>query len=335
VELDARVSELLLPEIVIRGLVIGKFMPIHNGHLALIRFAASQCDELIVSLSFTPADPILGSMRFSWLQQIFKDDLKIKPALVEDNFDDESLPLTHRTKVWADFIRKTYPPIDVVFGSEQYGESFASNLGARHRLFDLHRVEVPVSATLIRQHPLRYWEFLPKVVQPFFVKKICFYGPESTGKSSMTLRMAEKYNTTLVPEVAREMLITNNFSEADIIRIGEAHHERIQQKIKEANKFLMCDTDAITTQLYAHYYLGVVPEVLFALEKQTHHDHYFLFDIDVPWIDDGLRDLGHLRKEMFTLFKNALHERNIPYTRVYGSWDEREQIVIRVLDSFL
>jgi HTH-type transcriptional repressor of NAD biosynthesis genes len=33
----------------IRGLVIGKFMPVHNGHIALINFAASQCDELIVS----------------------------------------------------------------------------------------------------------------------------------------------------------------------------------------------------------------------------------------------------------------------------------------------
>jgi HTH-type transcriptional regulator, transcriptional repressor of NAD biosynthesis genes len=29
-----------------RGLVIGKFMHIHNGHIALIDFAASQCDEL-------------------------------------------------------------------------------------------------------------------------------------------------------------------------------------------------------------------------------------------------------------------------------------------------
>ena len=53
----------------IRGLVIGKFMPVYKGHIALIHFAASQCDELIVSMSYTHNDPINFQWRFNWLQK--------------------------------------------------------------------------------------------------------------------------------------------------------------------------------------------------------------------------------------------------------------------------
>lgn len=64
-----------------RGLVIGKFMPIHNGHVALITFAASQCDELIVSMSYTLEDKINPDLRFEWIKEIFKNQPKIKPCL--------------------------------------------------------------------------------------------------------------------------------------------------------------------------------------------------------------------------------------------------------------
>jgi HTH-type transcriptional repressor of NAD biosynthesis genes len=318
-----------------RGLVIGKFMPVHNGHVSLINFAASECDEVIVSMSVTSSDPIDAALRFSWITEIFKKNPKIKPAMVADDFDDDSLPLTKRTAIWAAFIQKTYPKIDAVFSSEEYGESFANHLGATHRMFDNSRVQFPVSASKIRQAPFIFWDFIPPVVRPYFVKKICFYGPESTGKSSLTIRMAETYNTTYVPEVAREMLTTNDFSAADIVRIGHAHYDRIEEKLKLANKFLMCDTDAITTQIYSDFYLGIVPTELTALENKVRYDHYFLFDIDVPWIDDGLRDLGHLRKEMFIIFKEALEKRAIKYTLVSGDWQQREAILKNVLDKFL
>ncbi len=92
-----------------RGLVIGKFLPIHQGHIALINFAASQCDELIVSMSAASTDTINPAIRFEWLQQIFKDHPKIKCFQITDDFDDDTLPLEFRTKIWAAFIQKTYP----------------------------------------------------------------------------------------------------------------------------------------------------------------------------------------------------------------------------------
>lgn len=318
-----------------RGLVIGKFMPIHRGHVALIRFAASQCDELIVSMSFTPNDPIPPAQRFDWIKAIFADDANIKPAMVEDNFDDDTLPLTERTRIWAAFIRRTYPHIDVIFSSETYGEPFAANLGAKHVVYDLGRRITPVSATRIREKPLTHWEFIPEEVRPYFVKKICFFGAESTGKSYMSEKMAARYNTVFVPEVARELITTNTFTVDDIVRIGIAHDARIQQLSRQANRFLFCDTDAITTQIYSDYYLHTIPSILYTLEAKTKYDQYFLFDVDVPWVQDGLRDLGHKRREMFDIFKSALEQRNIPYHLVSGNWQEREDLIDQELRAIL
>jgi HTH-type transcriptional regulator, transcriptional repressor of NAD biosynthesis genes len=167
------------------------------------------------------------------------------------------------------------------------------------------------------------------------IKKICLYGPESTGKSSLAMRLAEIFNTTFVPEVAREMLVTNDFTVDDILQIGIRHAERIQQQLTLANRILFCDTDVITTQIYSQYYLHVIPEILYQLERETTYDHYFLLDIDVPWVSDGLRDLGHKREEMFEIFKGALESRKIPYTLLQGNFDVREKTVVNWIERNL
>jgi len=166
------------------------------------------------------------------------------------------------------------------------------------------------------------------------IKLICFYGPESTGKSTMAKHFAQLYNTEFAPEVARELITSNDFTVDDIIRIGHAQTDRVKTKLKTANKFLFCDTDLITTQIYSKKYLGVVPEILSELEKELHYNKYFLFDIDVPWVADGLRDLDNQRKEMLEIFENELTKRNIHFISVRGDWKEREKTIKNELDSF-
>jgi len=165
------------------------------------------------------------------------------------------------------------------------------------------------------------------------IKLICFYGPESTGKSTLAKHFAQLYHTEFVPEVARELITSNNFTVDDIIRIGHAQTERVKEKLKTATKFLFCDTDLITTQIYSEKYLGVVPEILFELEKEIHYDKYFLFDIDVPWVADGLRDLDNQRNEMLKIFEEELVKRDIQFIRVTGDWGEREKIIRIEIDS--
>ena len=310
-----------------RGLVIGKFLPLHQGHVALIRFAADRCDELIVSMSYRANDPIEPRLRFSWIQETFKEFPAIRPEIVMDDFDNESLPIEERTRIWAAFIRSRFPPIDVIFSSEEYGEPFARHLGVPHVAFDIQRRQVPVSAARIRQSPFIYWDYIPAIVRPYFVKKICFYGPESTGKTVLIKHLAEVYHTGYTPETAREIIITNDFTEEEIVRIGYAQTKRVLEDEKTANKILFCDTDLITTQIYSQRYLNKVPAVLYELEKQVHYDIYFLFDIDTRWVADGMRDLESEREKMYSIFKNELVKRKLPFINVRGNYYEREMFV--------
>ena len=68
---------------------------------------------------------------------------------------------------------------------------------------------------------IKFWDFIPNRLKPFAVLKFCFYGPESTGKSTMAKKMASLYQTEFVPEVAREFISSNNFSVNDIVKIGQ------------------------------------------------------------------------------------------------------------------
>jgi len=164
---------------------------------------------------------------------------------------------------------------------------------------------------------------------------ICLYGPESVGKTTLAQQLAEHYQTVFVPEVARDLITSNELTPEDYIRIGEAQTRAVKQAIPLANKVLICDTDLITTELYAKIYLEHVPLELYGFENEVTYDRHFLLNIDVPWVADGLRDLGGRRAEVYWLFQEALIQRGIDYVDVSGSWQQRWQTVTQEIDRLL
>lgn len=310
-------------------------MPIHKGHLALIDFAKSQCESLIVSMSYTTNDPIDPLLRLNWLTQLFDNQSNIELAFELDDFNDEGLPIFEATKLWADFIKKRFPNIDAFFCSEDYGAPLSYHLGLPCVVYDKPRLQLSISATQIRAEPFKHWHYIPSVVQPYFVKKVCIYGPESTGKTTLARDLAQHFNTAFAHEVARDLLTDNNVTIEGILRIGRAQTALVQRKTWAANKVLFCDTDIITTQIYCQLYLNKIPPELIDLEAKTHYDLYVLLDIDVPWIEDPLRDFGDKRVEMYALFKSELDKRNISYITVSGNWEERKNKVIEAVTRVL
>ena len=309
-------------------------MPIHKGHLALIDFARSQCESLIVSMSYTLNDPIDPRLRLEWLKQLFDNQSNIELAFELDDFNDDGLPLFEATKLWADFIRKRFPNINAFFCSEDYGAPLSYHLGLPCVVFDKPRLQLPISATQIRAEPFKYWHYIPSVVQPYFVKKVCIFGPESTGKTTLTRDLAQHFDTAFAHEIARDLLTDNNVTIEDILRIGRAQTALVEHKTLTANKILFCDTDVITTQIYCQLYLNEIPSELVDLEAKTHYDLYVLLDIDVPWVEDPLRDFGDKRAEMYALFKSELDKRSIPYINVSGNWSTRKNKVIEAVNQW-
>jgi HTH-type transcriptional repressor of NAD biosynthesis genes len=305
------------------GLIIGKFMPLHRGHMALIDFALARCDKLIVHCAARDHEPVPGRLRLDWLRETYGDNKKIDIRYTDDVLPDSAVSSREVSRVWAEYLSGKFPGVDILFSSEKYGEFLAEYMGVDHADFDPERSRFPISATDIRNEPLLNWEYIPSAVRPYYLKRVCLYGPESTGKSTLTADLAAFYNTEHVPEMAREVLGERHVVYEDIPRIAEFHAGEILMKEKKAERLLFCDTDLITTEIYSRHYFGRVPEFPRWVEEANRYDIYLFLEIDTPWVEDPQRDLGHRRREFRNIFMRELTKREIPFTLISGNWDER------------
>jgi HTH-type transcriptional regulator, transcriptional repressor of NAD biosynthesis genes len=305
------------------GLIIGKFMPLHRGHMALIDFALQKCHRLILLLAVRDHEPIPGQLRLNWLRETYGDNEKI-----DIRFTREPLPYSagssrEVSKVWAEYLSKKFPGVEIIFSSEKYGEYLAEYMGTAHADYDRERGRFPVSGTDIRNEPLLNWEHIPHAVRPYFLKKVCVYGPESTGKTTLTAQLAAFYKTGHVPEMAREVLGDRHVVYEDIPRIAEFHAGEILTQERRSDRLLFCDTDLITTKIYSRHYFGRVPEFPLWVKEANRYDLYLFLEIDTPWVEDPQRDLGHRRREFRRIFMEELEKREIPFALIWGGWDER------------
>ena len=315
-------------------MVFGKFSPIHKGHIALIRFAQSQCDHLYVLLCVGD-EPIPGKDRLGWLLDLFKDDLDIEVRIT-----DVQLPLVPYSskmvsKVWAKYLKETYPDVNHLFTSERYGDFTAEFMNIKHVLFDTDRDEFFVSGTKIRNHPFVYWNYIPDIVKPYFVKKICICGTESTGKSIMTERLAKRYHTNFVPEWGRTLCPVTDECDVDtILRIAEAHAKDINEKIISSNKMLFSDTDLNTTKMYSFFLFDKIPTFDKWVEDANKFDLYIFLENDVPLIDDGTRLDEKRRDELRDYHYDFLISQGCKVVIVNGSdWEIRYEKATRFIDE--
>jgi HTH-type transcriptional regulator, transcriptional repressor of NAD biosynthesis genes len=323
-----------------KGLIIGSFNPVHNGHIALFKFALQKVDTLTILFCYEPDEKIAAILRGQWLRDICRE---IGEGLIHiEEVCDPTLPYEKASSktvsmVWADYILKRFGKFDIIFGSEKYVDYVAEYMQCKAQILDNQRLNIPVSSTLIRNEPFKYWDYIPSVVRPHFVKKVCLFGSESTGKSTMSQILAKYYETECVPEMARDLLGDRHCTYDDFPSIAYLQTGETFRKVLTANKLLICDSDLIITELYARIYFNDCPQVVLDLQKVISYDLYLFFEIDVPWVADGTRDLGdpEVRTRMRDMFRNALIERNIPFVTISGNWAERETKAIQAIDTLL
>lgn len=172
--------------------------------------------------------------------------------------------------------------------------------------------------------------------------KVVLFGPESTGKSTLTEALAKHYKTTFVPEYAREYLQLKwnreqkTCSQADLIPIAEGQIRLENELALLANKVLICDTDLLQTQVYSEvYYKGYCDPSIRSSAKKNSYDLYFLCDIDVPWVADDLRDKPNERELMFNAFEAALKRYQRPYVMLHGSKRQRFDVAKQHIDQLI
>ena len=172
--------------------------------------------------------------------------------------------------------------------------------------------------------------------------KVVLFGPESTGKTTLSKQLARYYNTVWAPEFAREYLQKkwNNERKTceadDIIPIAIGQMEIENRLSKKADKILICDTDLLETKVYSEeYYGGFVDPILDKAAKENTYDLYLLTFIDTPWEEDDLRDRPELRREMFDAFENTLKKYNRPYLLLEGNKEIRLKTAVNSIDKII
>jgi len=320
------------------GLVIGKFMPLTKGHISLINFALKNCDELIVAVCTQTGEVIDGDIRYQWVKKEFENNKKIRIEWLVTDLPNSSVSNRGISKVWAGYLKKKFPSAEIFFASEKYGEYVAEYMNIKYKLYDVDRKIVPISATMIRNNPFKYWDFIPEIVKPYFNKKICIYGSDSCGKSTLTMDLAKYYKTTYVPELARNIiewgnLDCDNLKTIHLDQFAKMQYEAIKSMNNIANKLLICDSDNITTQIYSNVYCGEVTDE--TRRYEISYDLYLFLDIDTNYIEEGQRNLKDRRFEMKQRFIDELNKRNTPFTLINGSWDERFDKSIIAIDKLL
>lgn len=351
------------------ALIVGKFFPPHVGHEYLVRTALQFCRRVTVLVLAASSEPLPMELRALWLRQCFpdRDDLRVVAALddVPIDYDDEAIWRAHvdvmRRALRGDAAAhdETERPVDVVFSSEEYGETLARWFGARHVCLDRGRALHPVSASAIRRDLAGCWMLLPAPVRAGLALRVALVGAESTGTTTLARDLCEALRarggawtrTEWVPEYGREYSVNllaaarahhpaarpedAVWTEEDFVAIACEQNRRENEAARQGGPVLVCDTDALATAVWHERYLGtrsasvervadaMAPRALYLLTSQA----------DVPFEDDGLRDGEHVRTWMNERFADVLSAGATPWHLVSGPPDHRLRVALRHIDD--
>lgn len=307
------------------GLIVGRFLPPHAGHVLLVQTAQSIADELILAMIVGADDPIAPIERERWLAELFPKAKLVQIGNV----------MAREARWWEPILAQLPKPIDLVFAGDGEALSLASALGARYIQLDPYYQTVPVRSAEIRADPAAHWHFLPPPVREPFARTICLHGPESTGKSTLAPALAAHFETLWLPEYGRTYCETFGLAltMTDLLAIGRTHAAMTRAAKRQCNRRLILDTDPLMTAAWAEM-LFERSDPWFDRFSET-ADLYLLLDIDMPWIDDGTRFFGDesRRRRFFDCSRNQLEKRGLRYVLISGSPEERFDRAIEAIIS--
>jgi HTH-type transcriptional regulator, transcriptional repressor of NAD biosynthesis genes len=342
-----------------RGLVVGKFAPLHRGHELVIRRALAASDEvLIISYSKPEFPGCAPERRERWLEALFprtrrlvlSDErlghlLSASPEFTEVPANDADAA-THRRFVGFLCASILRVDVDAVFTGEDYGRGFAHELTdylrrhaaphavVRHVLVDRTLGEAAVSGTTIRRdvHAHRHW-LAPEVYRSF-VRRVCLVGGESSGKSTLAQALARSFETEHVREYGRELWVRRcgALTFDDLRRIAERQVALEEAAARRANRLLFCDTSPLTTLCYSQCLFGRADPVVERLADRQ-YDLCVLCAADFDFVQDGTRRGAAFRARQQAWYLEQLARRRVPWMLVTGGTEDRVAQVRERLDG--
>lgn len=326
------------------GIVFGTFAPLHQGHLDLIMRAKKECDGgCIVIVDGRPddrgGDEMSIKLRYRYVREFFADDDLVAVYAI----DEKELGIEPYPNGWDGFLKETKRIFDlavnsgdpVFYVSEDAYQTRLNELG--HRVVKTDRTLNPITATMIRQNPIKHWE---KITFPFrrvFSTNILICGTASEGKTTLVKDLGKYFNAPYSHEYARDYMEESYVSEweldgADYMAFLDGQYQLNKKLINSPSNqgIFFADSDSMTTRMYAEYYckdpelelteseFEEIAVAADAITKKCKWDRIYLLCPQGTFVDDHTRYMAFSgmdeRQELFEILCNNI--------KASGNWDK-------------
>lgn len=325
------------------GICFGGYCPMHQGHLDVIMRAKKENDVCFVVVCGYDNEPRSWEInlnldeRHNLINSFFCNDEQIIVLKINDTElgIDESMS-DHNWTVWQNKVKELifgnvhwrgpyikYQKIDEITSDITWyvAEPFYKTSIERNNVMNGKVILIdklnPVSGTLIRNNPIKYWNKISKPFKPYLCKNILILGTASEGKSTLVRDISNYFDIPHAWEYGRGYMEDRDMQDTDLTvddfkeflkgQISICNNFRTQSK----NGIFISDTDNCVTLMYAKAYSSN-PEmqineddykVLYNEAKRLHKnnkfkwDHIYVFPPSKNFVDDGSRYMGQASME--------------------------------------
>lgn len=324
----------------------------HRGHLDAIMRAKKENDKVYVIVCGYDNEERAGNInmtlkeRTAIVRKIFRNDEIIKVLTINDTElgIDESMSkenwIVWQNKV-AELLYSTLKYDDKImwYVAEPYYKEMLETYNILKAKVTLIEKIVPVSGTLIRENPLKYWKYIVREYRNNLCKNILITGTASEGKTTLVRDISIYFGIDHSEEFGRDDLLAKCKTDTDLTAddfvdflIGQSVDVCSRVRNNDQGVFIS-DTDNLVTLMYAQAYVEdpnvpitkeeYVYKVLPAaksLAGRVKWDKIFLLPPKNKFVDDGSRYM----KQSTIDERIANFNKLVELLKQFGLWDKVE-----------
>jgi NadR type nicotinamide-nucleotide adenylyltransferase len=174
------------------------------------------------------------------------------------------------------------------------------------------------------------------------IRRIVIYGPESTGKSTLTEGLARHFAEPWSPEYVRQYWIDHDgdITAKDLETIGRGQLDGELAAEARAENMVFCDTDLLTCRLWDDLlFPGHCPDWVRREgdARARSADLYLFCENDLPYVPDPMRSYPTEdgRRMCRELWQRTLEELGVGFMLIQGTGEERLDRAIRAVERLL
>jgi HTH-type transcriptional repressor of NAD biosynthesis genes len=321
-----------------KTIVLGKFYPLHLGHISLIKFAERMSPNLVILVDNHLSYTMSLSDRVAIVKKTFPH-LEVR-GINESTYQE---PTEHDDfwNYWKNILNKYVPEgIDEIIGSMDYVKELAGRIDCRYTIIDKERNGINISATKIRNNLSENWIFLAPESKAYFTKSVALVGAESCGKSTLTKKLAEYFNTTFVPEYGRTFVEAHgqDFNSNDLVHIAKTHSIHADVLKTESNQLFFYDTEAIVTKYWHKFFFNHDRAEIDDVINQQKIELFILVPVQDSWVEDPVRyhEEKEARLKFYNEIKSELINRNQKFVEIQAKdWDSMFTEIVNTIKGIL